>query len=83
MFRRHLRRRNVPLHANRLMHAVIRRVGEFCCSPCNDVGHLFESTSVVRHEAETAAQFENFLDALMGKKLIEHRQAPVSLLGRR
>jgi len=46
-------RRNVSLHSSRLMNPVITRITQCGRLLSDDVGHLFQSATVVGHEAQT------------------------------
>jgi pyridoxamine 5'-phosphate oxidase len=72
MFTYHFVRGNVPLHACRLVHSVIRSTTFFGSSLRNHFGHFFKATTVVRHKTKSAAQREHFFNAFLSKQLVKH-----------
>ena len=51
--RRHLDRRDVSLHADRLVNTVVTRPGPFGGGLRHDLGDFFESAAVIRHETDS------------------------------
>lgn len=61
----------MPLEGCWLVDAVIRGAGLFGNSSTDDVGQLFEATTVVGHDAERAPQFTNLFDFWMLEEFTE------------
>lgn len=78
MIGRHIDRRDVIFHARGLMNSVVARAGSFGSSLSDDLGHLFETTTVIRHESDApitrmvvTSQNADLFHLGMGEKVAE------------
>ena len=78
MIGRHVDRRDVVLHPAWLVNSVVARPRSFGRGLSDDVGHLLEATTVVRHETDApitriivTPEDADFLDIGVGEKFAE------------